>query len=312
MKSVGTPKVSVVIPLFNKEKEIINAIDSVFLQTALPKEVIVVDDGSTDSGPDLVSARYGENVLLIRQKNKGVSAARNTGIHNAKSPFVCLLDADDQWLPNYLEEIASLITHFTSAAFFSVAHYYIDEQGKKYPSAICLPSDFFGVINSFARTYSKGFGLINSSSVCIKKEFFEQGLQFPAGEFRGEDIGTWLKMGMQGSLAFSAKPLVQINRNSSNRSIGMKGILPYQFKWYFKNKKDILEHAEGSGIKTFIRKNAIVSSYGFKLLGDTETVKMIVNCFIKNRDMTFVLLLPAIIIPKGILSFIRFLRKSLR
>ncbi len=312
MKSVESPNISVVIPLFNKEKEIINAIDSIFLQTVLPEEVIVVDDGSTDSGPDLVSDRYGEKVLLIRQTNKGVSAARNTGIHKAKSPFICLLDADDQWLPNHLEETVRLINRFPSAVFYSVSHYYIDEQGKRVPSSISLPAGFFGVVDSFARTYSKSYGLINSSSVCLKKEFFERGIHFPEGEFRGEDIGTWLKMGMKGSLAFSAKPLVQINRNSSNRSTGKKGILPYQFKWYFKNKKEILAHPEGPGVRRFIRKNAIVSSYGFKLLGDTETVKMIVNCFIKNRDIAYIILLPSIIVPKSILSIIRFVRKSFR
>jgi glycosyltransferase involved in cell wall biosynthesis len=304
--------ISVVIPLYNKEKEVINAIDSVFQQTILPKEIIVVDDGSTDNGPDLVLGRYGAKVLLIRQTNKGVSVARNTGIHKASSPFICLLDADDHWLPNHLEEIANLIRNFPSAVFYSVGHYYIDEQGKQFPSAMSLPSDFFGIVNSFAKTYSKSYGLINSSSVCVRKEFFEKGIHFPEGEFRGEDIGTWLKMGMQGPLAFSSKPLVQINRNSSNRSISKTGILPYQFKWYFNNKETILQHPEGTGIRRFIRKNAIITCFGLKLLGDKKSVKMIIKLFFRKGDIAFVALLPSIITPNFILSFLRMVRKSLR
>jgi len=312
MKRIETPQISVVIPLFNKEREIINALDSVFKQTFLPKEVVVVDDGSSDSGPDLVLGRYSATVLLIRQTNKGVSVARNTGIHKASSRFICLLDADDQWLPNHLEEIANLIRHFPSAVFYSVGHYYIDEQGKQFPSAMSLPSNFFGLVNSFAKTYSMSYGLINSSSVCVRKEFFEKGILFPEGEFRGEDIGTWLKMGMQGPLAFSSKPLVQINRNSSNRSISQKGILPYQFKWYFDNKTSILKHPEGTGIKRFIRKNAIITCFGLKLLGDKKSVKMIIKLFFKKADIAFVALIPSIITPNFILSFLRMVRKSLR
>jgi glycosyltransferase involved in cell wall biosynthesis len=102
------PTVSVVIPAYNAAGHIRRALDSVFGQTRPADEVLVVDDGSTDGTADIV-AEYGAKVKCIRQANAGVSAARNAGIMATGSEFIALLDADDEWGHEYLEEQTGIL-----------------------------------------------------------------------------------------------------------------------------------------------------------------------------------------------------------
>lgn len=99
------PKTSVVIPCHNDAKYLPEAIESVLAQTEPALEIIVVDDGSTDDTAK-VAKRY--PVTLLRQKNKGVSAARNAGIKRAKGPGIVCLDADDRLHPEFIKTLAGL------------------------------------------------------------------------------------------------------------------------------------------------------------------------------------------------------------
>ena len=312
MKSTEEIEFSVVIPLYNKEKEIIRALESVFSQIKQPYEVIVVDDGSTDAGLQLVKQKFDSEVKLLVQQNSGVSVARNNGIHKASHPYICLLDADDEWLPGYLLEIARLITHFPTATFYSTNIFYHDENGNPTPSSIGVPRDYFGVIEDFPLTFSKGYGLISSSSVCIRKEIFDSGIIFPKDEKRGEDLYYWLRMGMTGSLAFSAKPYVRVNLNAQNRSISMNGILHYHFRWFYENKRLISNHKLFKSTESFVQKNAVIQAYGLKLAGDNESVNLLIKLLLKNKDYTFIFLIPALISPRFFLQFILKFRRALR
>ncbi len=101
--------VSVVIPAYNEAPRITRALRSVLDQTHPVNEIIVVDDGSTDDTSDVVS-QFSERVICIRQSNQGLSAARNTGISQAKSDWVAFLDADDEWLPSHIENAKIILT----------------------------------------------------------------------------------------------------------------------------------------------------------------------------------------------------------
>jgi len=93
--------VSVIIPTFNRAWILEEAVDSVLSQEFQDFELIVVDDGSTDNTWDILNG-YQENVILVRQENKGVSAARNRGIGLASGELIAFLDSDDLWLPKKL------------------------------------------------------------------------------------------------------------------------------------------------------------------------------------------------------------------
>lgn len=95
--------VSVVIPTFDRARVLPRALESVMAQSRPPTEVIVVDDGSTDDTAELVVDRF-PTTRLIRQENRGVSAARNRGIEAAAGEWIALLDSDDEWRPEKLEK----------------------------------------------------------------------------------------------------------------------------------------------------------------------------------------------------------------
>ena len=101
-------KFSVVIPLYNKEHYIEKTIQSVLDQTCTDYEVIVVDDGSKDNSLALARKFESDRVRVIPQEDQGVSVTRNTGILNANGEFICFLDADDEWRPDYLDTINGL------------------------------------------------------------------------------------------------------------------------------------------------------------------------------------------------------------
>ncbi|KAA3617788.1 MAG: glycosyltransferase [Calditrichaeota bacterium] len=95
-------KISVIIPTYNRAHTILRAVNSVLNQSYQPFEIIVVDDGSNDT-TNVVLEPLKNEIIVLSQSNKGVSAARNTGIENAKGDWIALLDSDDEWTPNALE-----------------------------------------------------------------------------------------------------------------------------------------------------------------------------------------------------------------
>ncbi len=112
---------SVVIPAYNRADTVGRAIQSALDQTHAPLEVLVVDDGSKDSTPEII-ASFGEPVRLIRQENGGAPVARNTGIRAAKGDWIAFLDSDDYWTPEHLMRMGAAIESTQGKAEFYFAN----------------------------------------------------------------------------------------------------------------------------------------------------------------------------------------------
>jgi glycosyltransferase involved in cell wall biosynthesis len=96
--------VSVVVPLYNKSRYIARTIDSILAQSHQNFEIIVVNDGSTDNSPNIVKNYQDTRLRLINQSNSGPGAARNRGLKESSAPLIAFLDADDEWLPDFLQK----------------------------------------------------------------------------------------------------------------------------------------------------------------------------------------------------------------
>lgn len=194
------PLFSVVIPLYNKEKNIGGTIDSVLNQTFSDFELIVVDDGSTDRSAEIVASYDDPRIRLIRKKNGGVSSARNRGILEAQGEYIAFLDADDSWGENHLYEIAKLINEYGSDATAFVTNF-----ARKFPdgSWYVNRSDMKrGLVKDFFKQTNKR-SFVNSSCVCIDREaLIEVGL-FNEKYTHGEDIDLWFRLGRKFSFAYS-------------------------------------------------------------------------------------------------------------
>jgi len=104
MNDAQPPKVSVVVPAYNRERLILHALNSVLAQTFADFEILAVDDGSTDGTIQAIQSCTDPRIRCLRhEKNRGAAAARNTGIQAARGEYVAFLDSDDEWLPHKLE-----------------------------------------------------------------------------------------------------------------------------------------------------------------------------------------------------------------
>ena len=127
MEAEPPPRVSVIIPTYNRATLVCKAIDSVLEQTFGDHEILVIDDGSTD-GTESAVAGYGQRVRYFWQDNRGMSAARNRGIDLARGEYLALLDSDDLWMPFKLELMVSVLDRFPEAgfAFSNFSHLHAD------------------------------------------------------------------------------------------------------------------------------------------------------------------------------------------
>lgn len=193
---------SVVIPLYNKEKYILRAVESVLAQTYQDFELIVVDDGSTDTSLDTIKNILDPRLKIIKQHNQGVSAARNTGIKNSTQNWIAFLDADDAWLNEHLSELYKLIKFYSEVGMVSTRIREVLDSNEVL-DLTPVKKGCFRRINYFHEA-SKYISIINSSTVAIKKEVFDQLGGFIAIK-AGEDLECWARVALNYPVAISDK-----------------------------------------------------------------------------------------------------------
>lgn len=205
--------ISVVIPLYNKEKSIASTLRTVLNQTFSDYEIVIVNDGSTDGSVEEIEKVQDDRIRLVHQPNAGVSAARNRGIEEAKGDLIAFLDADDEWKPEYLATQYHLFQKYPECSVFACNYEFRDVSGKVTPTLIHkLPfvgED--GILSNYFEVASCSHPPICSISVMVKKQVMQAIGGFPLGIKSGEDLLTWARLAVNGMIAYSKRPLAVFN-----------------------------------------------------------------------------------------------------
>lgn len=224
---------SIIIPLYNKADFITFAIQSVLNQSYQDFEIIVVDDGSVDDSASLVQAIPDQRIKLIQQANKGVSCARNKGIELAKGDIVFFLDADDWYLPIYLETVVSMAARYPKIGYFATHFKRACASNLNQINMFRDPGETSTVqIIDDLYHYWRLSELFFTSSVAIRRIYLSQfNPYFPPGEQWAEDLDLWFRLAEKSCLAYCPVKLVgyRMDVNGSLCSIGEKGLLTPAF-----------------------------------------------------------------------------------
>jgi len=207
--------VSVVIPLFNKIDFIVRAIESVLAQSKPVIEVIIVDDGSTDGGADLVEKQFGDSVVLYKQTNNGVSSARNKGIELAKSEFIAFLDADDYWHSGFISNIITLNEHYPDSGVLCTGYEFAKNNQLIKAKNSRVPKEF-GLINNYFSACCNADLPVTASSVCISRALLEKINGFPINIKIGEDQAVWGTLSCMTQFAYHADSSVVYDLDATN------------------------------------------------------------------------------------------------
>jgi len=200
-KERKNPEVSVVIPTYNRGWIIKEAIDSVLAQDYRNFQLIVVDDGSTDNTMDILDS-YQEDIHVVRQKNRGVSAARNQGLEQASGSFIAFLDSDDIWLPQKLSSQVAFFNSNPDALICQTEEIWIRNGARvnpkkrhKKPSGMFFES-------------SLNLCLISPSAVMMKRGLFDEVGLFDENLPACEDYDLWLRISCRYPVYLIDTPLI--------------------------------------------------------------------------------------------------------
>ena len=222
------PLVSVIIPTFNRGWILKEAIESVRSQTYRNFEFIIVDDGSMDNTRDILE-EFKEDIVVIRQKNKGVSAARNIGVASSRGTLIAFLDSDDLWKP---EKLAVQVAFFASNPETQICQ--TDEiwirRGNRVNPKKChqKPSGMIYVP-------SLSLCLVSPSAVMMKKDLFESVGGFDENLPACEDYDLWLRIGCRYPVPLIEQKLVIKRGGHDDQLSSFPGLDKYRIMALKKN-----------------------------------------------------------------------------
>lgn len=210
------PKITVVIPLFNKESTILRALESVRAQQLPPYEVLVVDNASTDGGPALVTGLSWEKLQLLNAPVAGVSQARNVGIAAATGSHIAFLDADDAWSPAFLRQMGALIRNHPEAGLYASGYVFRQGSSDRHPRLPRLRLQQAGLLTDYFRHIARNDMLVTASSVCIPTPVLAEVGGFAVGERIGEDQDLWARIAMRYPIAYDPQVLAIYFQDAAN------------------------------------------------------------------------------------------------
>jgi len=226
-------RVSVIIPLFNKALFVERALSSVVSQSFADFEVIVVDDGSSDGGPHAVESFDDQRIRIVRQDNAGPGAARNRGIGEARGEFVAFLDADDEWLPDYLAQAVRLLDEHSEAA--AVTSGYFAFPVSKSSEPLWRSRGLAGGISRLTADTKPGLVIATLAymSPCTTVARTDavrrwQGFYERDRCLYGEDAHLWLKVLLNEPIALNLEPLARIHFEASGATQTRRAARPIE------------------------------------------------------------------------------------
>jgi succinoglycan biosynthesis protein ExoO len=216
------PRFSVVMPLFNKASHVAAALDSVFAQTHAPHEIIVIDNGSTDGGREIVAQLPDPRIILLDLPTPGPGgyAGRNVGIRAATGNWIAFLDADDLWTPHHLADIAQAIADDPSAGAVAKRfdHVFADRtQPQRIAPALHAPVtlDFAAFLESWLAVRECPMW---TGAIAIRRAVLIDAGLFPEGKgVRGGDKELWLRIVRKAPLRYIPRPSATFHRDSENK-----------------------------------------------------------------------------------------------
>ncbi len=262
------PKVSVIMPTFNRAAYLQEAIESVLEQTYIDYELIIIDDGSVDNTKE-VCAKYGEKVRYLYQENKGSPSARNYGISQARGKYIALLDDDDRWVPHKLQIQVDFMEKHPELAFICSSAYVIDQ--------VDNATKFFGVSsseNSFDHLILGNF--VFHLTVLAKKEIILEIGGYDTNLLLCQDYDLWLRIAKKHPFCCIDEPLAYYRIHPQNISHKVEAALA--------NEEEILRKKELMSDLPFFRVQHIRAVHymqfakNFIKIGAYEKAKM---CFLK-------------------------------
>lgn len=235
------PLVSVIIPVYNAEKFIGPAIQSVLNQTFSNYEIIVINDGSTDGTREVLKSFVGK-IRYLSQKNKGPSAARNLGIQIARGDLICFLDADDLWVSDKLEVQVTFMENHPDIGLLCSDHEEFDHKRIVLQSFLKKKEDSLGsniigkipIDDPFLKLILLNF--ISTPTVMVRKKCFDKIGIFDESLRSIEDRDLWLRIAANFSIAclpgICCKRRVHQANISKNKELSLKGrIRVYERNW---------------------------------------------------------------------------------
>lgn len=273
------PVISVVIPVYNKEKFIENTIYSVLNQTLSDFELIIVDDSSTDKSLSIIDSIKDKRIKTYSIKNSGVSKSRNYGVEKSTSNLIAFLDADDLWKNNHLEQLYKLYLENPNCGMYAMS-YIKNINFKSYKKSYFGLSNFSGILENFF-TSSSVDCIASSSSVMIPLNVFKKINGFNENLKKREDTALWIKIALNYKIAFSTITTVEIVITEHGNHLSKS----HENPWYF---FDLFKFQEQNNVdlKKFLDLNRFSEAINFKLNKEHNNFKIITKS-INYRNLNF-------------------------
>ncbi|MCX7548180.1 glycosyltransferase family A protein [Xanthomarina sp. F1114] len=212
------PLFSIIIPLYNKENFIVKTVQSALDQTCPDFEIIIINDGSTDSSLKQVKNLTDSRIRIFNIENQGVSHARNFGITKASAEYIAFLDADDLWLPNHLEALKNLIDTYPDCGLYASAYEKKIGHISIASNYLNIPQNWTGIVDDFFKS-SLVSCIAWTSAVVVPKTVLKNlgGFDEKITLGAGEDTDLWIRIALQYQVAFNNHVTAIYNLHAENR-----------------------------------------------------------------------------------------------